>query len=552
MLLLLLACQPPDDASGSLSRGTPSGPEASPAAPSPLAAPPASAPASPARLGAAPPSVPGAGGLVLNEVMTRNDSTWMTSDGRFPDWIELYNGSSDPIDLSRVSLITDAGPWTGATGTLAPGGWAVIDTLPGLDGDGDHLDLLLDGAVVDSVATGALVADTEWGRFPDGGAWALTTRSTPGWTNGSGPGTSTDPSEDFYQDDEIEDVWITLPQSSWDILAASPYTEVPGTLAWRNVYYPEISVRRKGVYGSLRSLDQKVGLKIDMNEYVDARLRGIETFSFNNMVQDPSYIHEALAYEVFRAVGVPAPRTGYLRMYLNGEYIGLYVNVESVDDTFLARWFSDNTGNLYEGSYGVDFYDGYEFYFECDECTDPNDRSDITAVSQILDQTPNARTYAALRDVVDMDEFLTYMAVEALLWHWDGYTTSNNYRVYHDPTTGKFSIIPWGTDQTWVDEWYGPFDAYGRIFQWCMADLDCTSDYLDKMDYVADTMDTLDIGGEATSLLAMLQDDIETDPRAEFSIGTHNSYVRATYATIGSTAQRIRDAAADKRTELGL
>ena len=146
-----------------------------------------------------------------------------------------------------------------------------------------------------------------------------------------------------------------------------------------------------------------------------------------------------------------------------------------------------------------------------------------------------------------MDELLTYMAVEAMLWHWDGYTTSNNYRVYHDPKSGKFQMFPWGSDQTWVDEWYGPFDAGGRIFTWCMASRTCVLDYLDAMEEVADVMDSLDIDGDMDHLLEWLDEDIQADPRKEWSQSTRRSYLENTRQTIATTAQRMRDEAAARR-----
>jgi spore coat protein CotH len=78
------------------------------------------------------------------------------------------------------------------------------------------------------------------------------------------------------------------------------------------------------------------------------KLFGITKFTLNNMVQDPSYIHEALSYRLFRAVGVPTPRVGYANVTLNGRNYGLHLNVETVDTTMLKRWGLTNK-HLYKG-----------------------------------------------------------------------------------------------------------------------------------------------------------------------------------------------------------
>lgn len=48
-------------------------------------------------------------------------------------------------------------------------------------------------------------------------------------------------------------------------------------------------------------------------------------------------IHETLAYASFRAAGVPASRTGLAYVRLNGEDIGVYLDLENLDDIGLAR-----------------------------------------------------------------------------------------------------------------------------------------------------------------------------------------------------------------------
>jgi hypothetical protein len=53
-----------------------------------------------------------------------------------------------------------------------------------------------------------------------------------------------------------------------------------------------------------------------------------------------------------------------------------------------------------------------------------------------------------LEDVLAIDEFRTFVALEAMVCHWDGYGFNrNNYRVYHDAKTGKLHFMPAGMDQ---------------------------------------------------------------------------------------------------------
>ncbi len=489
--------------------------------------------------------------LFLNEVQTANDSTIMATDLSFPDWVELYNAGTEPIALADVQLTVGDVSWVGGGGSLAAGErrilWADGVDAPGhlpfaLDGDGEELTLRVAGVVTDRLATGRMAGDTAWARYPDGGEWAYTARPTPDATNGSDPGQSQDPSDALFPDDALLRFDLTLPAASMSALQASPYGEVDASLAWGPAYFPHVSVRIKGVYGSLRSLSGKTAFKIDLNETTDHRLRGLETLTFNNMVQDPSYTHEALAYGFFRAMGLPAPRTCWMRLWVNGEDWGLYLHVESVDDTFLKRWWADSSGTLYEGAYGDDFTIGEEDDFEYDEGPEIEDRSDLTEVAAIVAGAATDEALAALEERVDMDQVLQELAVEAALLHWDGYTTANNYRIYNDPGTGRFEMIPWGTDQTLHDPWYGPYDGRGELLTFCLENAACRARYDLALLDVADAFEAADLEADLDAYGAFLAADIATDVRREHADATIATWTEATRAIIRSSPAALRAA----------
>lgn len=504
--------------------------------------------AEPPALAEAPAAEPTLVPIVLNEVQAANDSTVMDPTLAFPDWIELYNPGVTTVDLADVTLSDGDTTWVGG-GTLAPGArlllWAdgrdIAGHLPfSLDKAGVSLTLTQAGIVADRLATGQMSGDTAWARYPDGGAWDFTARPTPGATNGSAPGRSTDPSDALFPEDALLEFELTIPPVSWDALAYDPYGEVPASLAWGPAYFGDVSVRLKGVYGSLRSLSAKAAFKVDLNAYSDHRLRGLETLTFNNMVQDPTYTHEALAYAYFRAMGLPAPRTAWMRLRVNGEDWGVYLHVESVDDTFLARWWADPSGRLYEGSYGDDFTLGEEYDFEYDEGPELDDRSALTTVATILDGTPTDAQVELLEQWVDMDQIMRELAVEAVLWHWDGYTTANNYRVYQNPDTGLFEMIPWGTDQVLHEEWYGPYDGIGELLNFCIANAGCRARYNDALLEAADVFEAGDYGAQMDAWRGMLAEDLAADPRGEHSADTQSTYVSDTARIIRESPDHIR------------
>jgi len=480
--------------------------------------------------------------LRLNEVQTANDATFMPTPGDFPDWLELHNGADRAVELSRVGVRLEGEDTTTLSGTLEPGALRLVDAHEldfDLSKEGARIELLVDGEVVDRLATGQLVADTSWARFPDGGEWAVTARPTPGQTNGSRPSESLDPSDGLFVTDRIHQVYLQVPEDSLRSLEADRTLEVPAALSMGGAWFPEVGVRLKGRWGSERDLDQKCAWKVDLNEYAGHTLYGQEALTLNSMVQDPTYVAEHLAYSVFRAAGVPAPRVAWARLDVNGEDFGLYAIIETVDDTFLDRWFLDGSGRMWEGSYGQDLDGGGADELEFDEGVD-DDRTTLHAAGAILDGTPDAAAIEALEAFVDLDEWLANMAVEALLRHWDGYTTANNYRLYEDPAGGRLSIIPWGTDQTFVDAYYGPYEGYGALFTFCLSEMGCRDRYTQALLDVADIMDGLDLEATLDARLALLEADIASDPRTETNPEEHAAYVSSMRATIRDWPDQVR------------
>ncbi|HMV70506.1 MAG TPA: CotH kinase family protein, partial [Myxococcota bacterium] len=232
-----------------------------------------------------------------------------------------------------------------------------------------------------------------------------------------------------------------------------------------------------------------------------------------------------------RELGVPAPRAGYAQVYVDGELFGLYLNVETVDDTFLERWFGDGHGPMWEGSYGTDFTPGSVGSFEYDEGPDPEDTTPLHEVTDVLARTPNLANLRSLLQLVDMDEVLAEQAAEHLSYHWDGYYTSNNYRVYDDPTDGKIALLPWGTDQTWLST----LDVYGgsgALFTWCLRVPACHAQYDNHLRLAAAAVGAIDLEGQLDDLVDYLTPNVPLDARGHRDLGWFQGDVDRTRDTL--------------------
>jgi hypothetical protein len=287
----------------------------------------------------------------------------------------------------------------------------------------------------------------------------------PGADAGADPGAD---DSALFAPDHLLEVTIEMADADWDALRAetrsvldilggdclaqpfeSPFTYFPADLTVDGERFAEVGLRKKGFLGSLS--EEKPSLKVKLDEYVDGQeIRGLDKLTFNNSQQDASYLRQCLAYDLFRAAGVPAPRCNFAHVMVNGDDLGLFVHVESLDKEFLEKNFDDPSGLFYEGTLS-DFrpeFDG-TFQLKTDEVVD--DRAHIDDLVAALADPDDSGLLERLEPLVDLDTFTTFWAMEVLTRHWDGYASNtNNFYLYDDPTTGRFQFVPWGVDGTFA------------------------------------------------------------------------------------------------------
>ena len=297
--------------------------------------------------------------------------------------------------------------------------------------------------------------------------------SATGSNNGDITSFGKDPSETLFDPATIVEVDIVMDAADWNDIRTqtrdlskvfgpgcrsepffSPFTYVPATVTVNGEELQSVGVRKKGFLGSLDN--QKPSLKISFDEYVaDQELFGMNRLTLNNNKQDPSQIRQCVAYSLFLSAGIPAPRCNFAQVNVNGRELGVFSNVESIKKRFIARHFDDNDGRLYEGTLS-DFAPHWINTFEAKTNKDDPDRSDLIAVQTALEET-DEELETALSQVINIDRFMTYWALEAMINHGDGYALNrNNFYIYNDPTTGLLEFIPWGADQV-----LRPFTKFG-------------------------------------------------------------------------------------------
>ncbi|WP_437636548.1 CotH kinase family protein [Sorangium sp. So ce854] len=355
-----------------------------------------------------------------------------------------------------------------------------------------------------------------------------------------------DPSGPLFAGTSVPRFDIALSQASLDRLDAVPDEYVPGqlqvTLDGELIELSDVGVRLKGEHGSFRTLDQKAAFLLKFDEFTDDQtLLGVEKLALNNMVQDRSMLHERLAYALFRAMDVPAPRSAHATVWVNGSLYGLYATVEAADNPrFLDRWLGDHEGNLYEGAYGSDLERRLIDTFDQDNGDDVA-FADLYELAEALDRMTSRDTFlAAASQRIDMDRYLAFAATETFIGHWDGYVwLRNNYFVARRPDDGRWTFLPWGLDQTFTDDLY-PFGGEGRLARMCTASPPCRQALAAAFERVLERAAELDLTSEAEATRALIWPDVLDDPRRDVSPETVGASIDATIAFLNDRPASVR------------
>jgi putative membrane-bound dehydrogenase-like protein len=194
---------------------------------------------------------------------------------------------------------------------------------------------------------------------------------------------------------------------------------------------------------------------IDLERSDNRDFHGLHAIGLQSGALDPAKAREALAFALFREAGVPAPRTAVAEVTLtvpgrhDKAYLGLYTLVEPVDREFLKDRFHTEKGVLLrpQGLRGLDFLgDDWEKYrgpYRPLAEPSPVEANRLIDFVRLIQQGDDQKFRTEIDSYLDVDRFLRFMALQAMIANADGFfTLGYNYSLFLDPTTNRFIFIP--------------------------------------------------------------------------------------------------------------
>ena len=278
---------------------------------------------------------------------------------------------------------------------------------------------------------------------------------------------------EFYNPD-----YDQILKSRWEI---DDKTYELATIVFNGDTLDSVGVRYKGnstYYFTAAFESPKFPLNMDLDLiYNDQDILGYNKVKLSNSIFDPTFVKENIGY-LTQSYYLPAPETGYMNISINGEQLGLYTSVESINKSFLTKHFgnSDGTffkcepqfhfGEVYDADpnlvwYGEDSLDyEYQMGYEMKSEYGWNDLLDLIYTLNFNIEN--------IESVLNVDRALWFFASSMVTPDLDAYTGMyiHNYYLYKNSETDLFEVIPWDKDQTFGNVMVNTLIQWGGNVSW--------------------------------------------------------------------------------------
>lgn len=274
------------------------------------------------------------------------------------------------------------------------------------------------------------------------------------------------PQTDLYNVSVLRTIFLRFANQDWYQELGDFYRtdiDLPADLIVDGRLYPKVGVRFRGnsSYFGIRDSEKKsFNLAIDFAD-PNQRLLDYKTLNLLNGHADPSFLRSVLYTYISRHY-IPAPKANFVKLIINGENWGIYINLQQFNKDFLQDQFGTRQGVRWKASPGRggsrsltdngseidDYREVYQLKTNLPTEEETVAWQNLIQFCQILNHTPGQELEAKLKPVLDIDQTLWYLALENVFIDGDGYISrGSDYAIYQDPE-GKFRLIPYDSNET--------------------------------------------------------------------------------------------------------
>ena len=159
----------------------------------------------------------------------------------------------------------------------------------------------------------------------------------------------------LFSTDQIMDIDILMDEDDWNNMLenaiSKEYYSCNVVVNGKTFY--SVGIRPKG-NTSLSSIvndpdTDRYSFKLEFDHYIEGQTcYGLDKLILNNNYADATNMKEAIVYDMYQYLGVDASLYNYAKISVNGDYRGVYLALEAVEDSFMLRNYGTEDGNLYK------------------------------------------------------------------------------------------------------------------------------------------------------------------------------------------------------------
>ena len=262
----------------------------------------------------------------------------------------------------------------------------------------------------------------------------------------------------------------------------NPDERIPATLTVNGTVYDSVGVRYKGNSTFCLPNDNfntKVPYNIDMNYFIDDQ----QLFDYNkiklaNAWMDPTFVKQIVSSNIYRKY-LPTGESNLVKLNVQGNYVGLYVNDESINKQFLKKHFDEKSGPLFKcddinrfcdtanapSSMPANLYymgDDTTLYYDSYDMKSEQGWEELVNLVKVIDLD-----FQNIDSVLNVDRTLWAFAVNQVIQNLDCYNTYyiHNYYLYQ-AKDGLFQMIPWDLDNSFVGAILGNFWPWSTAYEY--------------------------------------------------------------------------------------
>ncbi|ABO50028.1 spore coat protein (inner) [Desulforamulus reducens MI-1] len=185
---------------------------------------------------------------------------------------------------------------------------------------------------------------------------------------------------------------------------------------------------------------------------------------------DPSLMRNKLSFDFFKSLGTLSPEAKYVLLLLNGTFMGVFLQLESVDDLLIKKRGLPAGAIFYAHNHDANFsllapdtddvkdslMDGYK--------RKVGTKSDDGYLCELIYKINTVSREDFGKEIVkyvDIGKYLRWLIGVVCTQNYDGFI--QNYALYRNSDNGLFEMIPWDYDGTWGRDCYGKIMEYNYI-----------------------------------------------------------------------------------------